>query len=200
METDMLTLHGLVIKKAGTATQIASILGVPEADVQQALGHALSAGDVVAAGEMYMPTPVGRDKLDASYGRAYADVRSDAAFVGAADRFESINKRLLDLLTRWQTVPQAGTTVPNDHSDVAYDNAILDELGDLHDRAEATLQALADGVSRIGLYSARLAAAYDRSLAGELDYVSGVRVDSYHTVWHELHEDLLRILGRDRQE
>jgi len=25
-------------------------------------------------------------------------------------------------------------------------------------------------------------------------------VDSYHTVWFELHEDLLRILGREREE
>jgi hypothetical protein len=49
-------------------------------------------------------------------------------------------------------------------------------------------------------YAGRLAAAYDRALAGETDFVSGVRVDSYHTVWHELHEDLLRVLGRTRQE
>ena len=30
--------------------------------------------------------------------------------------------------------------------------------------------------------------------------MTGVRVDSYHIVWHELHEDLLRMLGRTRQE
>lgn len=32
------------------------------------------------------------------------------------------------------------------------------------------------------------------------DYVGGVRCDSYHTVWFELHEDLLRILGATRHE
>jgi hypothetical protein len=36
-------------------------------------------------------------------------------------------------------------------------------------------------------------------LSGAIDYVSGVKVDSYHTVWFELHEDLLRMLGRSRE-
>ena len=26
------------------------------------------------------------------------------------------------------------------------------------------------------------------------------KIDSYHTVWFELHEDLLRMLGREREE
>jgi hypothetical protein len=29
--------------------------------------------------------------------------------------------------------------------------------------------------------------------------MSGVRVSSYHTVWFEMHEDLLRLLGRTRE-
>jgi hypothetical protein len=53
---------------------------------------------------------------------------------------------------------------------------------------------------RLSRYLERLEFAYDRILAGEIDWVSGVRIDSYHTVWFELHEDLLRILGRTRQE
>ena len=39
-----------------------------------------------------------------------------------------------------------------------------------------------------------------KDYTGEIDWVSGVRIDSYHTVWFELHEDLLRMLGRTRQE
>ncbi|NMH98614.1 hypothetical protein [Pseudonocardia acidicola] len=200
METNVLVLHGLVVKKAGTAEQIAAILGADEAQVRAELEAAVASGDVAGAKGTFMPTPVGRARLDAAYPEAYAAVRKDEAFTGAADRFEVVNRKLLALLTRWQSVPQAGTTVPNDHSDPAYDNAILDELGDLHERAEPILDAFADAVPRMKAYAGRLAAAYDRALAGETDFVSGVRVDSYHTVWHELHEDLLRILGRTRQE
>ncbi len=111
-----------------------------------------------------------------------------------------INKKLLALLTRWQTVPQAGTTVPNDHSDAAYDTAVIDELGELHERAEKLLAVFSSRIPRYAAYERRLGEAYDAALAGDVDYVSGVRVDSYHIVWHQLHEDLLRVLGRTRQE
>ena len=50
------------------------------------------------------------------------------------------------------------------------------------------------------MYKQRLDDAYDKVLAGEHDWVSGARIDSYHTVWFELHEDLLRMLGREREE
>jgi hypothetical protein len=200
MQTTELVLHGLVVKKAGTAEKIAAVLGLEEHEVRAALDEALAAGDVAGAGGTYMPTPAGRARLDAAYPQAYVQVREDSAFASAADRFEVINRKLLALLTRWQSVPQAGSMVPNDHSDPAYDNAILDELGDLHERTEPILAAFAGAVPRLKVYADRLAAAYDRALAGEHDHVSGVRVDSYHTVWHELHEDLLRILGRTRQE
>jgi hypothetical protein len=200
VETSVLVLHGLVVKKAGTAQQIATVLGIDEADVQKGLDEAAARQEVAGARGTFMPTPAGRARLDAAYPQAYADVRSDEDFVAAADRFEVVNRKLLALLTRWQSVPQAGTTVPNDHSDPTYDNAILDDLGDLHERTEPILDAFAAGVPRLRAYSERLAAAYDRALAGETDFVSGVRVDSYHTVWHELHEDLLRVLGRSRQE
>lgn len=200
METSVLVLHGLAVKKAGTAAQIAGVLGLDENEARAGLEEALAAGDVAGAAGTYMPTPAGRARLDAAYPETFAQIRADAAVTSAADRFEVINRKLLALLTRWQSVPQAGTTVPNDHSDPAYDNAILDELGDLHERVEPILAAFAAAVPRLKVYADRLAAAYDRALAGDHDYVSGVRVDSYHMVWHELHEDLLRILGRTRQE
>ena len=31
-------------------------------------------------------------------------------------------------------------------------------------------------------------------------WVSDARIESYHTVWYELHEDLLRLMQRERSE
>jgi hypothetical protein len=103
-------------------------------------------------------------------------------------------------MTDWQTMPAGGGRVSNDHSDADYDQSIIDRLGSLHERAERVIGKAADAQPRVGRYLERLEEAYDKVLAGDRDYVSGVRVDSYHTVWFELHEDLLRMLGRTRQE
>jgi hypothetical protein len=200
VETSVLILHALAVRKSGTPAQIAAATGLSEEDVRAGLHAATAMQEVNGARDIFILMPSGRARLDDLYPEVYAEVRADADFVAAADRFEAVNRKLLDLLTRWQSVPQAGTTVPNDHSDAAYDTAILDELGDLHERAEPILDAFAAAVPRMKAYADRLAGAYDRALAGETDYVSGVRVDSFHTVWHELHEDLLRVLGRTRQE
>jgi hypothetical protein len=200
MDTGLLVLHGLAVRKAGTVEQVCAVLGEPRDIVQGALDEAQTRGEVIGAKGTYMPTPAGRTRLDGAYADSYADVRADPSFVEAADRFEVINKKLLALLTRWQAVPQGGTTVPNDHSDEAYDTGIIDELGDLHERAEKVLAAFTVQIPRYAAYEKRLSDAYDAALAGDTDYVSGVQVDSYHTVWHELHEDLLRVLGRTRQE
>jgi len=35
---------------------------------------------------------------------------------------------------------------------------------------------------------------------GDTEYISGVRVDSVHTVWFQMHEHLLRLSGRERPE
>ena len=68
------------------------------------------------------------------------------------------------------------------------------------DIVESCLSRIAALEPRLGLYKDRLDEAYDKALAGEHEWVSGARIDSYHTVWFELHEDLLRMLGREREE
>jgi hypothetical protein len=97
-------------------------------------------------------------------------------------------------------MPVGSERVPNDHSNADYDAGIVDRLGDQHDRAQRPLGEFAELDARLGRYLERLDAAYDKALAGDTDFVSGARVDSYHTVWFELHEDLLRMLGREREE
>jgi hypothetical protein len=196
----LLALHGLIVKNAASPEAVAALLGQPAEEVQQALEAAVADGHAVGAKGRFMVTPSGRAWLDEHYPAAFAAHRDDSAFTAAADRFERINRDLLELLTDWQSMPAGGQRVPNTHTDHDYDRAILDRLGDLHERAAKVLDRLGSVEPRLEEYSRRLEAAYDKVLAGETDYVSGVRVDSYHVVWHELHEDLLRMLGRSREE
>jgi hypothetical protein len=199
-DLELLALHGLVIKKAGTATSVAGVLGEPDAEVQDALDAACAAGRAMGAKGTFMVTPAGRAWLDERYPEVFGGLRQDPAATEAYEQFERVNRKLLALMTDWQMMPAGGERIPNDHSDADYDAAIVDKLGDLHERAQRPLGRFAGLEQRLSRYSERLEHAYDRVLAGDHDWVSGARIDSYHTCWYELHEDLLRMLGREREE
>ena len=189
-------LHGLVLKKAGQAEEVAEVLGASEAEVTPALDAAVAEKRAMAGRGKYMVTPAGRAWLDEQYPVLFADLRADPGADAAYAGFEKVNRELLALMTRWQTVTVGGEAVPNDHTDADYDAAVLDQLAKLDAEAGPVLDVLAGLVPRLGVHRRRLSEALARASAGETDYVSGVRVASYHTVWFELHEDLLRLLGR----
>jgi len=200
MADPYLVLHGLAIKKHADAAAVAAAVGLDEADVQAALDEAVAKGRAARAGEAYSLTPVARVALDGAYSRLFAAQRADEAFAAAHERFETINRELKQLMTAWQTVEIDGESVLNDHSDKDYDDRLIDRLGSLHERAEAILGQLAAGLPRLAAYGRKLEAALEKAEDGAIEWVSGARIESYHTVWFELHEDLLRILGRTRQE
>jgi hypothetical protein len=53
-------------------------------------------------------------------------------------------------------------------------------------------------VPRFEGYRPRLRDARERVNEGEHEWLTSPRIDSYHTVWMQLHEDLLLALGLDR--
>jgi hypothetical protein len=197
----LLALHGLAVKKAGGPADVAGVLGAGEGEVTAALERAVAAGQAIGAKGTFMVTPAGRSWLDEQYPTAFADFRADPEATASYERFERVNRELLRLFTDWQMMPSGGgERVPNDHSHPDYDHDVIDRLGAQHERAEKILDCFAALESRMEVYKKRLDGAYDKVLAGDHDYVSGARIDSYHTVWFELHEDLLRMLGREREE
>lgn len=195
-----LVMHGLAVKKLAPAKGIADVLGIAESDVTPFVEALVAAGDAVSARGSFMLTPRAQTELKDSYADVYAELRGNASFAQAYERFEVVNRDLKQLITDWQTIEVAGDRVPNDHSNVEWDTECIDRLGGLHERAEIVLRDLAAGVPRIGHYTKRLETALDKLDAGEQAYFSAPKVDSYHTVWFELHEDLLRMLGRKRDE
>lgn len=201
-DIDLLALHGLAVKKAGGPAAVAAVLGGEDEEaITAALVEAVAAGRAAGAKGTFMVSPAGREWLDQRYPEVFAEFRANPEASEAYERFERINRELLALFTDWQMMPSAGgERVPNDHSDSDYDHGVVDRLGAQHERAEKVLDRFAGLEPRLGVYRERLDEAYDRVLAGEIDWVSGARIDSYHTVWFELHEDLLRMLGREREE
>lgn len=198
MKDAQLALHGLAIKKHGNAAEVAQITGLDAGVVQAALDAAVGAGRAVKAGDKYMLQPAAQIALRTGYGRDFAAQRADAAMQAAYDDFEKINEQLKQLITDWQTMTVGGQKLPNDHSDPDHDDRIIDRLGRLHDRAEPMLDRLAAGLPRLAVYKKLLTEALERAEDGDIAWVSDARCMSYHTVWFELHEDLIRILARTR--
>lgn len=195
-----LVMHGVAIKKHCAAADIAELIGLPEAVVENELKAADLSGRVVLAESKYMLSPAGQMILLGEYSRFYSELRGDSRFVSAYERFEIVNADLKQLITDWQTMEVAGSRVANDHSDAEYDDKIIGRLGDLHERFEPVLANMVSSESRLACYAGKLDRALERAEDGELQWVSDAKIESYHTVWFELHEDLLRLLGRIREE
>jgi hypothetical protein len=193
-------MHGVAIKKHGDAPAIAEVAGLPLATVERVLAEALAGGRVSGTDGKYLLTPAGHMIVSAEYSRFCADLRGNAGFVSACERFEVINKDLKQLITDWQTRDIGGKRVANDHRDSAYDERVLDRLGALHERFEPLLGELVQHAPRLAVYRRKLGEALEQAEDGDPSWVSDARRDSYHTVWFELHEDLLRLLGRSREE
>ena len=101
------------------------------------------------------------------------------------------------MCTAWQ-LKDPVTQVLNDHDDPDYDRAVVDRLAALHERVQPVLADLREALDRYRPYGERFRAALGEVLAGDGRYVADPMVSSYHTVWFELHEDLLATLGIDR--
>lgn len=195
-----LVLHGAAIRKAADAAAIAELIGLPLASVTRELAAAIEGGRAAQAGERYMLTAPGQMALRAEYSRFYEAARREPAMTAAYDRFESINSALKSLITDWQTVEVGGSRLPNDHNDKDHDAAIIDRLGALHERFAPVLADMARFVPRLAAHGDLLMAALEHAEDGDIAWVSDATIASYHTVWFEMHEDLLRILGREREE
>ena len=122
-----------------------------------------------------------------------------AAVDSAHETFVRLNERFLSTLTRWQIRPQSWDRLAaNDHDDPVWDGRVLDELASYRRRLGPLCAELTGVLDRFAGYDDRFAAALARAEAGQLSWVDGVGVDSCHTVWIQLHEDLLATLGLDR--
>lgn len=195
-----LVLHGIAIKKHSTIEEVASVIDIDPVTVESLVNEAASQGRVIKANGKYSLTPAAQMILNGEYPKFYSELRNDDSFISAYKEFEKINNKLKTIMTNWQVISIGGEEVTNDHSDSHYDNKIIEKLGDLHEHVEKIIDRLSAKLPRLKIYKEKLLKALEKAEDGEIQWVSDARIESYHTVWFELHEDLLRICGRKREE
>ncbi len=131
----------------------------------------------------------------ASWARLPTGAEAELAARRAYERFLPLNREVLRICSDWQVRPGG---VPNDHRDAHYDWSVLDRVRALDERIAPVLNRLGRTVERFASYRPRLRDALARVDSGELDWLTSPRLDSYHTVWMQMHEDLLLAIGGDR--
>lgn len=121
-------------------------------------------------------------------------------FLNYCAAFEEINIRFKELVTRWQLREVGGELVLNDHSDPEYDMAILEELNRVHVETINLIERMSEIFPFLRGYIRRFEFALSRLMDGDLGYMADLDKQSYHTIWFELHETLLKMCGAKRIE
>ena len=160
---------------------------------QQSLAEA---GLILIKGPMMMPTPAGTEYVGGMLCLP-ADAPERERLMATFHRFLPINRQLRDLCTAWQMRPDGSV---NDHSDPSYDADIRDRLDDINDAVAPLLKRFAEDVPSLDGYAARLNASLEKLDDGDNAWLASPLIDSYHTVWMHLHQELLLTIGMSRAE
>ena len=190
----------MLVKGPATPEALAAALGDQPEGITAMLADLRSSGVVESGPAGLRLSAAGKLRALAAFGTETERLGGEAACVRMLDEFLALDHRMKDAVTAWQLRDAGGEQTFNDHSDAAYDAAVLDRLAALHADTAAWLASRAAALPRLDGYRARLQQALELARAGDQRYVASPRVDSYHGIWFELHEDLIRLAGRRRSE
>lgn len=186
-----------MLRVKGRATPEALEAAV-QADPAAAVAQLLEAGLVENTKLGYRLTELGGHRVD----ELYELEREQAASVieDVYGSFAPINDEVKQIVTDWQMRSVGGQLTLNDHSDPRYDERIIARLRQTDGRVSTALAPLTAALTRFEVYPRRLQRALTRFCDGDHSMLAAPLKDSYHTVWFELHEELIILSGRNRAE
>ncbi len=191
-------LRALAVKGLAPLQGISDAVRSTPDDVQPILDQLAIDGLAATVAGAFRLTESGTERARGLLEAERAAWGADAA-AAALDAFVDLDHTMKDTVTAWQLRdPEA--QVLNDHSDPDYDRSVLERLGALHADTTSWLGGLVPGCPRLAGYGVRLDRALEQALGGDQRYVASPRVDSYHGIWFELHEDLIQLAGRTRAD
>lgn len=200
-EHELRVIHALRLKAFLDTPDIARVAGLDEATATATL-NGLAEGEYVKYTDGRM---TGWRLLKP--GRAHGEklLADELDGLGKRDELHAIYKRFLEhnqpflgLCTDWQVRMVDGEQVMNDHNDAEYDEQVIGRLADTHEAMAPILADLATVADRFTHYGPDFSTALAKVQAGEIEWFTKPVIESYHTVWFELHEDLLASLGIER--
>jgi pyruvate, orthophosphate dikinase len=189
----------LRIKGFGKGEAIGEAMGTSAEEVQGLLSDLVARQWAEETKVGYRLSPAGRTEADKAFERERAGLDQNI-FAQRYEEFSPINDAFKQLVTRWQMRVVGDRQVRNDHTDAAYDKSVLEGFDPIHRDISDLIGTIAASAARIGSYKQRLDLALGKIRSGDLRYIAAPDRDSYHTVWFELHQDLIGLAGTTRQK
>jgi DNA-binding MarR family transcriptional regulator len=191
--SELTVLQAVRLKGRASLADLAATLGEDADDLAGTVDRLTESG-LLVDGRPLRVSPDGRVRLAELLASEREHIDTPALAAAYAE-FRSVNAEFKALVTDWQLKDGQ----PNTHEDRDYDAAVLARLDDVHRRVTPIVDAAAAQLPRLSRYSAKLQSALDNVHAGDTAWLSRPLIDSYHTVWFELHEELIVAAGLTRE-
>jgi hypothetical protein len=200
---ELLTLHAVRLKGMADDDEVAARFGLDPMQARELLLDFQAFGWITrvefAGTAGWTLTESGRSENERQLAQEVAAANSISSIRHAYETFLAHNDGLLRACTDWQLRPSGTDPLAvNEHTDKKWDQRVLTTLSSLSDELGPLCQELAWRFVRFRGYDDRFVTALARVERGEHSWVARPRVDSCHTVWMELHEDLIATLGIQR--
>jgi len=200
---ELLTLHAVRLKGMADDDEVAARFSLDQTVATECLLDFQAFGWITrvefAGTAGWTLTEAGRAKNARQLADELASTGSAWSVRRTYQKFLPHNGRLLRACTDWQLRPSdAEALAINDHTDPAWDQRVLNTLSELAEELRSLCLELGDRLTRFRGYDSRFSAALERVAGGDLSWVNRLKADSCHTVWMELHEDLIATLGIER--
>lgn len=195
-----LALLGLRLKGFAPSSQIAALVGVDEDRIDVELSRAASLEQTIyRTGNRtgWALKPKGRIEVERLLSHELDEQGVRLAVRRCYEKFVALNADMLQACTDWQ-VKDTEARLLNDHADSSYDARVVEQLAVVNAAVQPICADLEGELDRFAIYAPRFSSALVKTQAGDHDWFAAPLQDSYHTVWFELHEDLLATLGIDR--
>jgi DNA-binding MarR family transcriptional regulator len=190
---ELTLLQAVRLKGRVRPVDLAATLDEDEASVDAGVKDLTEAG-LFVEGKAVRLSPEGRERLAELLAEERRGI-DDEQVAQAYSEFRAINREFKSLVSEWQL----RNGEPNDHTDAGYDAAVLTRLDGVHRAVLPILASASAQLPRLDAYSAKLSSALEKVQAGDTTLFTRPLVDSYHTVWFELHEELIGAAGLTRE-
>ncbi|MEU4391093.1 transcriptional regulator [Kribbella sp. NPDC023855] len=200
---ELLTLHAVRLKGVADDVTVAGRFGLDQARTSELLLDHQAYGWITwsefAGTGGWSLTDRGRAENERQLATELDQATGRETIHAAYREFLPLNGKLQQACTDWQLKPTPADLLAfNDHDDPQWDGQVIEQLRTIEQALRPLSERIGAVLARLGDYDRRFATALDRARDGDPTWIDRTDADSCHSVWFELHEDLIATLGVSR--